>query len=126
MRRAIAQRCQAHLFPVFVTGSVTNRPKPRAALTSTTLAQHLHRLADAALARLIGLGSGDLEHVPPLVAVREAIEGLTCLRLGVERGSEVVRDAHLARLGVELDLDLDLVAPHHASAGTVLGADADR
>src|SRR3990170_2693971 len=98
MRRAMAQRCQAHLFPVFVTGSVTNGPKPQAVLTRTTLAQHLHRLADAALARLIGLGSRDLEHVPSLVAVREAIEGLACLRLGVERRGEVVRDAHLPRL----------------------------
>src|SRR5688500_15217248 len=90
-----------------------------------TLLQEVDRLGDAALPRLVGLGAGDLEHVPRLVAVRQAVEGAPRVRLGVEGGGQVGRHGHLARGGVELHLDVHLVAPGDPGAGAVLGADAD-
>src|SRR5919198_709939 len=85
----------------------TGRGRAPAPGTSTraALPQQLDRLVDAPLPGLGALGAFDGAHEPRLLTVGEPVE-------------------EPARLGLELDLDVDLVAGGNAGACTVLSANA--
>ena len=74
---------------------------------------------------LLGLGALDREDVPGAVAEREAVERAFGLRIGVERRAEVVGDGDLAWRGVELEVDVHLVAGRQSGRGAMLRAHAD-
>src|SRR5690606_1148267 len=94
-------------------------------LARPTLAEHADRLVDAALPCLGGLGALDLEHMPPLLAVRQALEEALGIDVAVEGLREVSRHLHLARLGVQLELHVHLVARRQAGGLAVLGTDRE-
>jgi hypothetical protein len=73
--------------------------------------------------RVSSVGPLDLQHVPCLVAVGQAVEGTPGRRLCIQRGGQVGRHTHLPWGGVELDVDIHLLAA--SDAGTVVGVDPD-
>ena len=73
------------------------------------------------LARLVALRPLDLEDVPGLVAVRQAVECAFGVRLGSEGCGKVCRHGHLAWCRVEFEVDVDLVATLDPGASPVLG-----
>ena len=89
----------------------------------TALPQHLHRLVDATLPRFGGLCPIDRQHMPALPAVREPLEEPLSVGIGGERIREVGGDLDRPWLGVELDIDIDLVARRDASGFAVLPAE---
>src|SRR5947209_7414499 len=76
---------------------------------ASALPQLADRFGDASLTSLGCLGSFDREHEPLLVAIGQPIEEPLGVRITVERVHEVRRHAHLARLGVEFNVDIHLV-----------------
>ena len=81
-------------------------------------------LLEAALAGLGGLGAGDAVGVPPLVAVREPVEGGLGRLVPGQRLCQLWRDLHRAGHVVQLDVDIDHVTAADPRAGTMLGAHA--
>src|ERR687887_1579053 len=105
----------------------TGRGRATAPGTSTraALPEQLDRLVDAPLPGLGALGAFDGVHEPRLLAVGEPVEEPARLALAAQRAREIGGDGHLPRLGVELDLDVDLVAGRNAGGCAVLGVDAN-
>src|SRR5256885_6660202 len=83
-------------------------------LARLALLEHLKRLGDATLSRLLALGLLHPARVLLAMGVRERVEGGARRGIAVEGGCEGVRDVDLARRGVELQLDGDCVAGLHA------------
>src|SRR4029453_2065629 len=109
------------------TGTVLTAVRDAGVPTSASAAllQEVDRPGDPALPRLLRLGALDLQHVPGLVAVGQAVEGAPGRRLGVQRGGQVGRHAYLPRGGVELDVHVHLLAASDTRAGAMLRAHPD-
>ncbi len=63
--------------------------------------------------------------MPPPLAVGQAVEVSPGPGLAIEGLGEVVRHSHLARFGVELDVDIDFVPGGDTGSFTVLCADRE-
>jgi hypothetical protein len=91
----------------------------------SALSKHADRFGEASLPGLGLPGSLDPRRVPKLLAVGEPVEEAPGVRITVERFLEVAGDRYLARLGVEFDVDLDLIPGGDPGTQAVLSADAD-
>src|SRR5690242_321156 len=98
--------------------SLTNVVRPRMPQSSLGLAcmQFAHSSGDAPLPRLARLRALNREDNSLLVAVRQPIEELFGVRVAIERRRKVWRKRYLARLSIELNLNLDDVTSGYARA----------
>src|SRR2546428_3258713 len=78
------------------------------------LAKDSDRIREASLSRFGGLRSLDRQHVPSLLAVGQSLEESTCGGIPPECGRQVGRHRHLTGFGVELEVDIDDIAPNDA------------
>ena len=89
------------------------------------VAEGLEGFVEAALAGVGGFGLGDGQHEGLLAAEREGREVGLGGRIAREGVGEVGGQGKLARCGIELDVDVDLVAARDVGFFAVLGADTD-
>ena len=115
-------RLNHNIPPGLIDGQVTARGPDR---LQAAVSQLDHRRLDPPLTRLGRLGIIDGHHESSLVAVRQPIEERPGCRLGVECRREIRRDDDLARLGVELELDVHGLSSHDAGGLADVVADAD-
>jgi hypothetical protein len=91
-----------------------------------SFSQHADRLRDALLSCVRLLGGVDRDHVPLLLAEGQPVEETARVGVVGERLREVRRNLDLAWLGVELDLDIQLVAGGDPGERAVLSADSQQ
>src|SRR2546428_4217773 len=88
------------------------------------LAKDSDRIREASLSRFGGLRSLDRQHVPSLLAVGQPLEGSTCGGIPPECGRKVGWHRYLTGFGVELEVDIDDIAPSDAGPVADLRAHA--
>src|SRR5690348_14067251 len=102
----------------------TRSSMPRSSLGLARM-QLAHRSGDTPLPRLARLRALNREDESLLVAVRQAIEELSGIRVAIESRRKVWRQRYLAWLGIELNLNLDRVASGNARMLAHLCADRE-
>src|SRR2546427_12535022 len=94
-------------------------------VSGSSLVQAVDCAGNPTLSRLGGLGSFNQEDEAPAVAVGQRVEESPCDRITFESGREVGGDGHLADLGVEFDVRLDLIARSDTGPLADLRTDSD-
>ena len=89
------------------------------------LSQRGHRFVDVSLPGLRGLSVRNWQHQHLLLAVGQAIEQSLCLGIAVEGSLKVFGQGHLARLGVQLEVDVQHLAGLDAGDLALLVAHPD-
>src|SRR5438128_1342596 len=92
----------------------------------SSLAEFADGFSDTSQPCLGCFGSLDGEHDPLLGAFGQLVEEALGIRITVESVPEVGGHRHLARLGIQFDLDIHLIASLNTSQLAVLCADGEQ